>query len=53
MSETSEPMTSPQDAFLALFLQENDGDGLTDILVAALRDAFVILGGDLSAEPLH
>jgi len=44
MSNDVEHFSDPQDAMIAQFLMHNDGDELTDILVAALEDAFRILG---------
>jgi len=35
--------SDPRDSTVALYLMNNDGDELTDILVAALEDAFRIL----------
>lgn len=41
------------EAAIALFLMDNDAEELTDILVAALSDAFRILGDDISVDRLH
>ncbi|AFL54123.1 hypothetical protein ABIE78_006245 [Sinorhizobium fredii] len=51
MSDTIEHYSDPQDARVALYLMDNDGDELTDILVAALEHAFRILGED--AQTMH
>jgi hypothetical protein len=53
MSNETDTYRDPQDSTVALFLMENDGDKLTDILVAALSEAFRILGDDIPAERLH
>ena len=53
MSHTVENFTDPQDAALALYLQQNDGNELTDLLVAALDEAFRILEDEAPAETLH
>jgi hypothetical protein len=37
---------------MALFL-ENKGDELTDMLVSALEEAFLILAGDISPGTVH
>ncbi|WEX88917.1 hypothetical protein PZN02_001445 [Sinorhizobium garamanticum] len=46
MSNDVQHYSDPQDAALALLLANNRGDELTDILVAALEDAFRILDED-------
>ena len=53
MSDIVEHYIDPQDTSLALYLMENDGDELTDILVAALEDAFRILGEDWPSQTMH
>lgn len=53
MSNELDSYRDPQDANVALFLMDNDGDELTDILVAALNDAFRILGAELRGESIH
>lgn len=53
MSNELDSYRDPQDANIALFLMENDGDMLTDILVAALNDAFRILGDELKGDSIH
>ncbi|MCV9998961.1 hypothetical protein OE766_11945 [Pararhizobium sp. YC-54] len=45
------PLT--QDAAIALFLQEDNADRLTDILVDALDEAFRILKEELVSRPLN
>ena len=42
MSNDLERYSDPDNATVALFLLENDADELTDILVAALDEAFRI-----------
>jgi hypothetical protein len=42
-----------QDAMIALFLQDGDGDKLTDILVDALDEAFRILSEELRSPSLN
>jgi hypothetical protein len=42
-----------QDEAASLAFLENKGDELTDILVAALRDAFKILSDEIRPETLH
>jgi DNA-binding protein YbaB len=53
MSNEHEQLGQPSDQAIALFLQENDADRLTDILVEALNDALRILADELSPETLH
>jgi hypothetical protein len=53
MSNTIEHSPLPQDATIALFLQENNADRLTDILVDALDEAFRILHEELVSRPLN
>ncbi len=53
MSNETETYRDPQDTTVALFLMENDGDKLTDILVAALSEAFRILGDDVPSDSIH
>ncbi len=53
MSNNVEHYSDPQDASVALYLMDNDGDELTDILVAALEDAFRILGEDWASHTMH
>ncbi|CDZ49901.1 hypothetical protein [Neorhizobium galegae] len=43
----------PSEQSLALFLQDNDADKLTDILVEALYEAFRILEDEVRPETLH
>lgn len=53
MSNDVQHHSDPQDAALALLLANNRGDELTDILVAALEDAFRILDEDWASEAVH
>ncbi len=54
MSEKLDHASQPSDQSIALFLQENDMDGLTDILVEALFQALSIMDDDkVSMETLH
>ncbi len=53
MSNEMEHYSDPDDATVALFLLNNDGEELTDILVAALNEAFRILGEDAPADRVH
>ena len=52
MTDLEQHMDS-QEATLALYLEENDGDRLTDILVAALDDALRLMQEDAGRETLH
>jgi hypothetical protein len=53
MSDDLERYSDPDNATVALFLLENDADALTDVLVAALDEAFRILGDEASPATLH
>lgn len=54
MSEELDHVNQPSDQSIALFLQENDMDGLTDILVEALFQALSIMDDDKPVmETLH
>jgi len=53
MSNTIEYAPLPQDAAIALFLQEDNADRLTDLLVDALDDALRILKEELVSRPLN
>ncbi|WP_082910030.1 hypothetical protein [Sinorhizobium glycinis] len=53
MSDNIDHYSDPQDASLALYLMDNNGDELTDILVAALEDAFRILREDCASQTMH
>ena len=53
MSSTTEHSPLPQDAAIALFLQQDNADRLTDILVDALGEAFRILNEELVSRPLN
>lgn len=53
MSNIIEYSGDPSDAAIALFLQDDNGDKLTDILVDALDEAFRILSDDLVGGSLN
>ena len=53
MSNDLERYSDLDNATVALFLLENDADELTDILVAALDEAFRILDDEASAATVH
>ena len=53
MSKEIERYSDPDNAAVALFLLENDSDELTDILVAALDEAFRILDDEASSTTFH
>ena len=53
MSDEIETSGEISETALALFLQDNDADQLTDILVAALNDALRILGDEIRFDTLH
>lgn len=53
MSNENINFGQPSEQTLALFLQENDGDKLTDILVEALYEAFRILDDEIRPETFH
>ena len=53
MSNDLERYSDPDNATVALFLLENDADELTDILVAALDEAFRILDDEASPATFH
>lgn len=53
MSKELDYVSQPSDQSIALFLQENDVDGLTDILVEALFQALSIMDDDIVPETLH
>ncbi|MBP2558768.1 hypothetical protein J2T08_003570 [Neorhizobium galegae] len=50
---SNETTHQPSEQSLALFLQDNDADKLTDILVEALYEAFRILEDEIRPETLH
>jgi len=52
-NETEQTHQQPSDSAIALFLQDNDPDQLTDLLVAALDEAFRILEQDIRTETFH
>jgi hypothetical protein len=53
MSKEIEHTSQPSEQAIGLFLQECDGDSLTDVLVEALYEAFRIMDDDASAETYH
>jgi hypothetical protein len=53
MSNEFDQLNQPSDQSIALYLQENDGDDLTDILVEALFNALRILEDDVLPGTLH
>jgi DNA-binding protein YbaB len=53
MSNDVEHYRDPDNATVAQFLLENDSDALTDILVAALDEAFRILGEEIGNTTVH
>ena len=53
MSDDLERYSDPDNATVALFLLENDTDELTDILVAALDEAFRILADEAPPATFH
>jgi hypothetical protein len=53
MSNTIEYSADSNDAAIALFLQNDNGDKLTDILVDALDEAFRILSDELGSGSLN
>jgi hypothetical protein len=53
MSNTIEYSPDVKDAAIALFLQDDKGDKLTDILVDALDEAFRILNDELVSGSLN
>ena len=53
MSNIIEYSSEPSDAAIALFLQDENGDKLTDILVDALDEAFRILSDEMVSGALN
>lgn len=53
MSNDLDRYSDPDNATVALFLLENDADELTDILVAALDEAFRILQDEVVPSTVH
>ena len=53
VSNDIEHYSDPQDATVARFLMNNNGDELTDTLVAALEDAFRILKKEWASRAMH
>lgn len=52
-NETDHANHQPTDSAIALFLQDGDLDQLTDILVAALDEAFRIMENDIRNDTMH
>ena len=53
MSGETDYYRDPSDATVALFLENNDANELTDLLVAALDQALRILEDEAPAETMH
>ncbi|MCJ8150632.1 hypothetical protein MNR02_03865 [Shinella sp. H4-D48] len=53
MSNDLEHYSDLDNTAVALFLLENEADELTDILVAALSEAFRILEDEISPATVH
>ncbi|MBW6424781.1 hypothetical protein KX729_25330 [Rhizobium sp. XQZ8] len=53
MSNENTTFGQPSEQTLALFLQENEAEKLTDILVEALYEAFRILEDEIRPETFH
>ena len=53
MSDEAEGRMDPDHPMMALFLGNYEGDELTDMLVAALTNAFRLLEEDRSFESVH
>ncbi|MFC3075467.1 hypothetical protein [Shinella pollutisoli] len=53
MSNDIEHYSDPDNTAVALYLLENDSDELTDILVAALDEAFRILEDEIGSATVH
>ncbi|MBB6509418.1 MULTISPECIES: hypothetical protein [Rhizobium/Agrobacterium group] len=53
MSKETEHTSQPSEQAIGLFLQDGDGDSLTDVLVEALYEAFRIMDDDVSTETYH
>lgn len=53
MSDITEHPAQPRDLAIALFLQNDNGDSLTDILVDALDEAFRILAAEIANPSLN
>ena len=53
MSNDTTISNQPSEQSIALFLQDNDVEKLTDILVDALYEAFRILEEEITPETLH
>ncbi|TCV58548.1 hypothetical protein EDE05_13810 [Neorhizobium sp. R1-B] len=53
MSNETTSFTQPSEQSIALFLQDNDADKLTDILVEALYEAFRTLEDEIRLDTVH
>lgn len=53
MSKETSSLSQPSDQAITLFLQDNDVDKLTDVLVEALYEAFRILDDEAGPETFH
>lgn len=53
MSNENEQLNQPSEEALALFMQDNDLDQLTDILVSALSEALRIMEDDIAFHTFH
>ena len=53
MSNETTPFTQPSEQSIALFLQDNDADKLTDILIEALYEAFRTLEDEIRLDTVH
>ncbi|WP_275788202.1 hypothetical protein [Pararhizobium gei] len=53
MSDILDHSGQPRDAAIALFLQNDNGDRLTDILVDALDEAFRILADEMTDRSMN
>ncbi|MFB9950823.1 hypothetical protein ACFFP0_18385 [Rhizobium puerariae] len=53
MSNETMSISQPSEQSIALFLQDNDADKLTDILVEALYEAFRTLEDEIRPETMH
>ena len=53
MSNETTSTNQPSEQLIALFLQENDADKLTDVLVEALYEALRTLEDEIRADTFH
>lgn len=53
MSNDTNSTNQPSEQSIALFLQTNDADKLTDILVEALYEAFRMLEDEIRLDTIH